>query len=71
MCLEINYDYLEEEEEEVEENKDDFFGSVIKLAPFALKLGEKVIDYFSQKEENKSKEQEKENKEKNEKKIKN
>ena len=47
MCLEINYDYLEEEEEEdVEENKDDFFGSVIKLAPFALKLGEKVIDYF-------------------------
>ena len=71
MCLEINYDYLEEEEEEdVEENKDDFFGSVIKLAPFALKLGEKVIDYFSQKEENKSKEQEKENKEKNEKKNK-
>ena len=48
------YDYGEEE------NKTDYLGSILELAPYALALGGKVLDFFSNKEEKNEKEKDKE-----------
>ena len=48
------YDYGEEE------NKTDYLGSILELAPYALALGGKVLDFFTNKEEKNEKEKDKE-----------
>ena len=56
---------LEDDDEfeyEEEENKTDYLGSILELAPYAFALGGKVIDFFYKKEEKNEKEKEKEKK---------
>ena len=52
LDFEDEYEY---EEEPVEEKKTDYLGNILKLAPYALKLGGTVLDFFSNKEEEKEK----------------